>query len=205
MKCGAKRGQGHMPKVGTNKKQRTGRHRSGHVEAYRMQLRDWYRSCPRMAMLVCGCVLLAASILVRTLCGSPWESVAALALRDRLPSFWGMTLIWSAWYFVLGALFGAIMFSGEPAGVICVRTVEKYRGGMYFITMILLGFLWYPLFFVTARLALAALLSLAVTVLALLCALSYWRISRVAGAIMLAHALYLFVFSFWGISLLFAL
>jgi tryptophan-rich sensory protein len=76
---------------------------------------------------------------------------------------------------------------------------------MYFITMILLGFLWYPLFFVTARLALAALLSLAVTVLALLCALSYWRISRVAGALMLLHVLYLLILSVWGIALLLTL
>lgn len=163
----------------------------------------WYAHLNRTAMLICGGVLLSASLLIRLLCGSPIASRAALSLHELLPSFFLMTWSWRLWYFLLGCVFGAVMFSDRDVGVICLRSVEKYRGGMYFVAMIFLGFMWYPLFFVTGRFTLATLLSFIVTGLAILCACSYGKISRVAGGILFAHAGYLLILSVRSLRVLF--
>ncbi len=167
----------------------------GRRDTWRKECRSLLGGTNRAAALICGGVLLLAGKIVRWICGSPWGSLAALRLGDVLPSFFWMSLVWSAWYFVLGAVFGVIMFDGRGAGVISLRSVEKYRGGMYFVAMILLGFLWYPLFFVSAHFSLAALLCVLVTVLALLTTISYLKISRIAGGVLLLHTIFLAVLS----------
>ncbi len=161
------------------------------------------RQINRTAALLCGGALMLAGMLVRGICGSPWGTQTALLLGQYLPSVPGMTLLWSIWYGILGVVFGAMMFSGERCGVICLRSVEKYRGAMYFLCMILLGFLWYPLFFVASRLALAAVLCVGVTVLAVLCGVSYWKIAGWAGVILWLHALFLACMSVYSIAILF--
>jgi tryptophan-rich sensory protein len=70
--------------------------------------------------------------------------------------------------------------------------------------MILLGFLWYPLFFVAARFALSALLCLAVIGLCVLCGLCFWSVSRIFGSLLLLHALYLFSLFFRLLTILVA-
>lgn len=167
------------------------------------ECRARYGRINRTAALVVGCVFLLAGKIVRWICGSPWGSLAALRLGDTLPSFFWMSFLWSIWYFVLGATFGAVMFDESCAGVIRLRTVEKYRGGMYFVAMILLGFLWYPLFFVLAHFYLATLICLVVTLLAILTAICYLRFSRLAGGVLLLHAIFLVALSLWSLWIVF--
>ncbi|MBQ7337315.1 MAG: tryptophan-rich sensory protein [Clostridia bacterium] len=165
--------------------------------------RSSLRRINKAAVFVSGGVLVLAGIMVRLVCGSPWGSRAALHLRELLPSGFWMTFLWRMWYFILGGTFGAIMFSGDSCGVIRLRTVEKYRGGMYFLCMILLGFLWYPIFFIAAKFTLSTLVCIGVTILAFMTGISYFRISRVAGSILFAHAIFLLCLTVFQISILF--
>ena len=143
------------------------------------------------AVLVSGIVLLLAGMLVRAVCGSPYHSAVLLYVQGVIPPPWLMTLFWMIWYFLLGGIFGAIMFSGPFCGVICFQSVEKYRGGMFFIAMIFLGFLWYPLFFVAARLFLCAVLLLLILGLCVLTGISFFKVSKWAGSFLFVHALFL--------------
>lgn len=166
---------------------------------------SWYRRIPKAAMLSCGIVLLLGGKMVRSVCGSPWGTRAVLLLGDCLPSVFWMTLLWGTWYFLLGAAFGLVMFSEACCGVISFSTVSKYRGGMFFVSMILLGFLWYPLFFVAARFALCALLCLVLTCLAVLTGWQYWHVSKLAGVLLFVHALFLVWCSAYSIYLVLSL
>ncbi|MBQ8718421.1 MAG: tryptophan-rich sensory protein [Clostridia bacterium] len=155
------------------------------------------------AALICGLVVLLAGGMVRGICGGPWGTRGALQLGERLPSVALMTLFWSAWYFILGALFGAVMFDERFCGVVDLRTVAKYRGAAALLCMIVLSFLWYPLFFLAARFALSALLSALLTFLAVVAAVNYVKVSRVAGVILLLYAAILLIATICGIRLLF--
>ena len=163
-----------------------------------------WASTNKVAAAVCGGVLLLCGVLVRFICGSPWGSSAALILKEQLPSAFFTSLAFDAWYALLGACFGAVMFSGERSKVICLNGVYKYWGALCFLCMILLGFLWYPLFFVAARFALSALLCLAVIGLCVLCGLCFWSVSRIFGSLLLLHALYLLSLFFRLLTILVA-
>ena len=165
------------------------------------------RACCRRidlrAALICGFVLLLASGMVRSICGGPWGTRGALQLGERLPSVAGMTLFWSVWYFVLGMLFGAVMFDERFCGVVDFRAVAKYRGAAYFVCMVVLSFLWYPLFFLAARFALCALLSAVLTILAIAAAINYAKVCRTAGIVLLIYAAVLLMATICGVWLLF--
>lgn len=154
------------------------------------------------ASLICGGVLLLGGGMVKFICGGPWGTRGALQLGEALPSVAWMTVFWSVWYFCLGCVFGAVMFN-ERCGVVSVRTVAKYRGTAYFACMIVLSFLWYPLFFLAARFALCALLSAVLTFLAIAAGLDYAKVYRLAGVVVLIYAAVLLVATICSIRLLF--
>ena len=163
------------------------------MEEWKVGFSGWCRRIPWPAALVCGTVLVIAGGMVTTICGAPLHSQGALLLGDRMPSVAWMTLLWSVWYFLLGASFGCVIKLGGVGGVISLsmRTLYGYRGSLYFLPMILLGYLWYPLFFWAARFTLCVFLSALLVLLALAAGLNYWRVMRVAGAIVLLHAIFL--------------
>ena len=169
-------------------------------------IRRWRIYCRRTnvtAALICGAVLWLACSMVRGICGGPWGTRGALQLGELLPSVVGMTLFWSAWHFVLGTTFGAVMFNERFCGVIDLQTVAKYRGASCFLCMILLGFLWYPLFFLAARFALCALLCAVLTYLAIAAALNYAKVLLGAGIVLGLYAVVLLIATICGVFLLF--
>lgn len=148
--------------------------------------------------LLCGCpwplaltgagVLALGGIAVRSVCGSPYRFGVMLHFADVLPSVPLMTALWTVWYALLGATFCIALLGGRQDA--CARA-EKYRGGMLFLAMIFLGFLWYPLFFSAGRTVLCALLLGGVLALCILTALCWLRVCRTCGVVMLVHAVYL--------------
>jgi hypothetical protein len=69
--------------------------------------------------------------------------------------------------------------------------------------MIVLSYLWYPLFFLAARFALCALLSAVLTFLAIAAGLDYAKVYRLAGVVVLVYAAVLLVATICSIRLLF--
>lgn len=142
-------------------------------------------------MLVCGGALLFAGELVRGICGSPRRCVALLQLWECLPPMWLLALLWRLWYFSLGALFGAELAKQHGEGVVCLRATERAFAGMLFVVMILLGFLWYPLFFIASRFFLCAVLAVLIVLLCVGCAWRYIRCNVLLGAVLLLHCAFL--------------
>ena len=141
--------------------------------------------------------------MVKIICGGPWGTRGALQLGEALPSVVLMTVFWTAWYFCLGYVFGGVMFSERFCGVVNMRAVAKYRGAAYFVSMIILSYLWYPLFFLAARFALCALLSGILTFLAIAAGLDYAKVHRAAGIVLWMYAAVLFTATICSIRLLF--
>lgn len=151
-------------------------------------VRLWLGGCPTpLALCGAGALMLCGGA-VRFVSGSPYRFGIMAHFGHMIPPVWLMALLWTVWYGVLGAtLCVALLGGGRDA---CSRA-EKYRGGMLFIGMVFLGFLWYPLFFSAGHVALAAVLLLVVLVLCILTGLCWLRAARAAGVVMLLHAAFL--------------
>ena len=136
-------------------------------------------------------------VIVRGVCGSPYQSGMMFAFDRLMPPVWAMTLLWMLWYALLGAAWARVMFDRrcDPG-----TQAVKYRGGMTFLAMLFLGYLWYPVFFCAARPFLGALIVLGVLALCILTALCYIKLFRGVAVILLLHA----VFLIWMLILNFA-
>lgn len=144
--------------------------------------------CPVPAMLTGAAVLMAAGTAVRLASGSPFARGMMLQFGNVIPPVWLMSVCWLLWYGVLGAVFAAVMCGGRCD---LYTQAARYRGGMLFVCMIFLGFLWYPLFFIAGHVLPALLVHLSVLALCVLTALCYWQYFRVAAIVLFAHAGYL--------------
>lgn len=164
-----------------------------------MSLKTWRSSVARgIRRLACGCsisalitgagVLMAAGAIVRFVSGSPYLYGMTARFGSLIPSPPLMSLFWMIWYGILGATFAGVMCG--PRRDLHTQA-ERYRGGMLFLAMIFLGFLWYPLFFAAGHIWLATVVLLAVLALCILTALCYIRIFRAAGVTLFCHAVWL--------------
>lgn len=138
-----------------------------------------------LAAVICGAVTLAVAMLVRTWAGAPYQGILQMGIGGVIPPVWLMALLWLGWYFCLGAVCGGVLAAYGRGNV------GAWRGAVFFVLMIGLGFVWYPLFFVRHALFLCVLISLILIGLCLLCALNWQSLSLVAGAIFYLHALWL--------------
>ena len=144
--------------------------------------------CSVVALCVGAGVCMLAGALLRGMCGSPYQSAMMLRFGHRLPPVWLMTLLWMLSYALLGAAFARVMCDrrcGVPVEIV------KYRGGMTYLAMLMLGFLWYPTFFCAGRVFAAALIVLGVLALCLLTALLYLRVFRITAMLLFWHAVFL--------------
>ena len=145
-------------------------------------------------------VLMAAGAIVRLVSGSPYSYGMTVRLGSLIPSPPMMSLLWMVWYGILGATFAGVMCGPRRD---LYTQAERYRGGMLFLAMIFLGFLWYPLFFAAGHIWLATVVLLAVLALCILTALCYIRPFRAAGIVLLCHAAWLAWLSVVSVTMLF--
>ena len=135
--------------------------------------------------LIAGGVLALLGMVVRLWWGSPNEGIAQMGIRHLLPPVWLMGFLWTLWYFVLGAVLGAVLctYGGHCIGA--------WRGGFFFLLMLFAGYVWYPLFFMRQNPLLSLLVLLAVLACAALCALQWQGVSVWAGVVVWLHVLWL--------------
>ena len=152
------------------------------------EMRASLGGCPVVALGVGAGVCMLAGAILRGVCGSPYQSTMMLRFGHRLPPVWLMTLLWMLSYALLGAAFARVMCDrrcGVPVEIV------KYRGGMTYLAMLFLGFLWYPTFFCAGRVFAAALIVLGVLALCILTALLYFRTFRITAMLLFGHAAFL--------------
>ncbi len=141
-----------------------------------------------LPMTILGGVLLAAAcIAVRWVTGSPHRVILELGIGDLLPPTWVLFLMRLFALFTAGCAFGVVL------GNRCSGSVgEKYKGAFWFVLMAVLELCWYPTLLVRGLVLLTVLEAILMTLFAILATISFWRVSRFAGAIQAFHTLWLF-------------
>lgn len=149
-------------------------------------LRCEWEQLDRRAMLIGGIVVAALALICRIAVGSPIYARHLLTLPDCMPSSFFLYLLGGVLFFLLGALFGALVIAPTHA---ILRT--RFRGTALLVPLILFRLLWFPLFFGAVAPALA-LISLALAALCCVCALlALLRVSRLACPILLLNLLWI--------------
>lgn len=137
------------------------------------------------AAFLCGILCAGAGMLTRFWAGPPYQGLHQMGIAGLVLPVWLMSLLWLLWYFALGAVCGAVLAKYGAC------SVAAWRGTVFFILMLGSGFLWYPLFFCRQAVGLCLLLTLALLLLCILCALNWQQLSLAAGAVVYLHSLWL--------------
>lgn len=155
------------------------------------------RSSP-IFMLVCGILFAVGGILVRAFVGSPYRVMLELGIKDMIPPVWLMTFLWSIAFFVAGCAFGFVL---------CYRwagcEAEKYKGCMVFVLMAVLELCWYPTLFGADLIFLSAIEVLLIFVASLAVTFSFYRVTKLAGMLMLFHSIWLVYMLILNFAILF--
>lgn len=140
-------------------------------------------SVERIWMAVCSLISLIIAFIVRAATGSPYRVISYCSLQNIIPPVWLMVLAWIFWYLTLGCVIGSVLGCCS-----CRDDVARYKGGMLFVLMMAIGYVWYPLFFGAATLFFAQLAAEAVLTLSVLCALLFIRVKKWAAWAMLCFS-----------------
>ena len=101
------------------------------------------------ASKLCGCIggvaAVLAMLLVRWTAGSPYFFLSQMKQGSLWMPVWLISLLWLAWYFTMGFLWGLLLGDGHNRTL--VRAVWFYRGSLYFLLGLFFGLMWYPLLF----------------------------------------------------------
>ena len=149
-------------------------------------------------MITCGILLTIGGILIRAFVGSPYRSILELGIKDIVPPAWLMTLLWSLSFFIIGAAAGFVL--GYRMGG-CDG--EKYKGCMLFVMLVVLELCWYPTLFGAQLIFLSVLESILILCLSIAVTLSFYRVSKFAGMILLLHSIWLIYMLILNFAILF--
>ncbi len=131
-----------------------------------------------LPMLVGGAILLSAALLTRLVTGSPLWLFRFGNVAGVLPPLWLTGLVWLLSFFALGAAAG-YMFSCRS--LMGGREAGLWRGCTFLILAVAFSLIWYTLLFGKYYLLPSWLFLPMAAGAALMCGLSWWRISRGTG------------------------
>ena len=140
--------------------------------------------------LIFGLVQVALCVTARILSKSPYEALYLLNASDILPPIWIFNILSMIWFFVSGLAFGIIIYRIVMRRNVLSEVVEGYNGGLYYVALVLLSLIWYPLFF-SCRIAIALAISLICAICAVFCGVIWQRIDRYAALIILSYSVWL--------------
>lgn len=156
----------------------------------RIRLGAWLNAemsqCSCAAMLLLGSLMTLAGIIVRFAVGAPHITLLTLGLDPMLPPTWLLCLFWTVSFFTVGSAAGLVL-SRRGGGC----EIEKYKGGMLFVLMAVLELCWYPTFFGAGLIFLSVLETILIMCLAICVTVSFHRVSRIAGIILILHDVWL--------------
>ncbi len=132
-----------------------------------------------------GGIVALGGICVRLWWGSPNPALTQLGIRNLVPPVWLMGLLWTLWYFALGAALGAVLRAHGRS------SVAAWRGAFFLLLMLGVGSLWYPVYFVRCNALLALGVIVACIACAVLCAVSWQGSAASAAAVVWLHVLWL--------------
>ena len=133
-----------------------------------------------------GVLLAAACIAVRMVSGSPYRMMLELGISDLVPPVWLMSALRFLSFVTAGCAAGLVLGYRERG-----RYAEKYRGCMLFVLLAVLELCWYPTLFSAGMVFLSLLEAVAMLLLALCVTVSFLRVSKFSGLILILHSVWL--------------
>lgn len=159
-----------------------------------MPFSGWLRvelePCNIGAALFSGALAAILGILLKIFSKSPYPALLALGVGELVPPVWLMVLLWTISLFIVGASAGLILSYRERG---CDSA--KYQAGMFFLLLLVLEYLWYPLFFGAMMVFLSSLLSILILCCSVVATLLSMKLCRPVGIALLLH-------DFWLVYLL---
>jgi TlyA family rRNA methyltransferase/putative hemolysin len=141
---------------------------------------DWWR----YALVTVPAIVLLGSLsgwLSNSGYGNPWFD--ALDKPFFMPPGWVFGVVWPVLYALLG-IAAAVILAEPPSPA-------RKKALILFFVQLALNFAWSPLFFAAQAVTIALVTIFAMTAIAAMAAGQFWRIRRVAGALMLPYLAWL--------------
>jgi len=139
---------------------------------------------PKFALVTVPGIVLIGSLsgwLSNSGYGNDW--FASLDKPFFMPPGWAFGLVWPILYAMLGLAFAIIL--AEP------RSEARTKAITLFIAQLLLNFAWSPVFFAANSPRIALMTIVIMTAVAAMASGQFWKIRRVAGALMLPYLAWL--------------
>lgn len=137
-------------------------------------------------VIISTAVVLLAGMLSRLLSVSPIYMLRITGLWHKIPPTWFFVLLWTVWYGILGFCFGMVIGSSQMG-----RDLNKYKGSLWFVLMMVFNIIWYPLFFKAGTFFLA-LIDLAIIIFFCFCAaVEYFKFFKIIGIVFFIHLFWL--------------
>ena len=154
------------------------------------------------ASVTLGIICVILKIISLLISDSPYDMIHKLDKNNIIPSMW----IWN-----LASIF-MVFLAGIAAGIIATEVsmgrldIKKerfaYRGALYFISMIFLSVIHYPLFFSCERILISFLISIITLICATACAVLWSSVASKATLLMGANAFYCVYVAFINLNIL---
>lgn len=123
----------------------------------------------------------ASGLLSNSGFGNPWFD--ALTKPFFMPPGWGFGLVWPILYVLLGIAVAMILAAPDSPA--------RNKALLLFFVQLALNFAWSPLFFAAHAVRIALVVIFVMTAVAAMAAGQFWRIRRVAGALLLPYLAWL--------------
>ena len=149
-------------------------------------------------MLTVGTLLTVAGILVHIGVGSPYRTILELGIKDMIPPAWLMSAIWTLSFFIVGCAGGFVIAYRTPT-----KSLEKYKGCMYFVLLCVMELCWYPVLFGKGLVFLSALLCVLILCLSLVTTFCFYRVTGFSGMLLLFHDVWLIYMLLLNFAVLF--
>ena len=149
-------------------------------------------------MILFGVALMIAGIAVQIHVGSPYRVILELGIREILPPVWIMSFLRAISFLTVGCAAGFVLGYREQG---CKG--EKYKGCMLFVLLAVLELLWYPTLFGSAWIFLSVLESILILCLSVGVTVSFYRVTKFAGMILLLHDIWLIYLLILNFAILF--
>ena len=163
-----------------------------------MTVKAWLRmemeSSWPVGMMIAGILALVAAITVRCAVGAPYTALLELNAGDIMSPTWLLMAFWIFSFFITGAAAGFILGYQTHC-----NDLEKYKGCLLYVVLLLLELCWYPLLFGARLVLISTLLSVLILVLSVWITGYFYRVSKFGGILFLFHdvwLIYLLVLNF---------
>lgn len=143
------------------------------------------------AALICGAVSAIICIGVRIMAGSPYDMIHKLDSADLIPPIWIFNLTCIFWSFLSGAAAGMLIQAVNNGRINGREEIFAYRGGLFFISLLYLNLIWYPMLFVSEALFLSLCIALISVICSGVCAFQWYHADKSACLVMSAYTVWL--------------